>query len=115
MYHSMQTQLISRWGASQVQASYTLSRTTRERPAGQCSGGLSRDDSAHRPAEPSADDGLANTDRRHVFNAALVLALPTMEGEHGVKAALLGGWEIGTIVQAASGQALTVYTGGSQA
>ena len=34
-----------------------------------------------------------------------------MEGEHGVKAALLGGWEIGTIFQASSGQALTVYTG----
>ena len=41
----------------------------------------------------------------------LVLALPTLEGQRGVKAALLGGWEISTIVQAASGQALTVYTG----
>ncbi len=41
-----------------------------------------------------------------------MLALPTLEGDHGVKAALLGGWEISTIVQAASGQALTVYTGG---
>jgi len=41
----------------------------------------------------------------------MVLALPSMDGQHGAKAALLGGWEIGTIFQASSGQALTVYTG----
>jgi hypothetical protein len=38
--------------------------------------------------------------------------LPTLEGQHGFKAAFLGGWEVATIVQAASGQAITVYTGG---
>ena len=35
-----------------------------------------------------------------------------LEDQHGVRAALLGGWEVGTIIQAASGQAVTVYTGG---
>jgi len=111
MYHSMQTQVISRWGASQFQASYTLSRTTANVPL-DSSGGISSDDSTQDLSKPSLDDGLANTDRRHIFNAALVLALPTLEGEHGIKPALLGGWEISTIVQAASGQAVTVYTGG---
>ena len=111
MYHSMQTQLISRWGASQAQVSYTLSRTTANVPLDDSNGGLGADGSVLDLSNPAADDGLANTDRRHVFNAAVVLALPTMEGQHGVKAALLGGWEIGTIVQAASGQALTVFTG----
>jgi hypothetical protein len=111
MYHSMQTQVISRWGASQVQASYTLSRTRANVPL-DSSGGLSADDSSIDLSNPALDEGLANTDRRHVFNAALVLALPTMEGQHGAKAAVLGGWEIGTIMQAASGQAMTIFTGG---
>ncbi|HEY7058196.1 MAG TPA: hypothetical protein VH458_16785, partial [Vicinamibacterales bacterium] len=111
MYHSLQSQLISRWGASQAQVSYTLSRTTANVPLDDSNGNLGADGSLLDLSNPSADEGLANTDRRHVFNAALVLALPTMEDQHGVKAAVLGGWEIGTILQAASGQALTVFTG----
>jgi len=111
-YHSLQTQLISRWGASQVQASYTLSRLKSNTPLDNSSGSISQDESRYDVTNPASDEGLANTDRTHVFNAALVLALPTMDGEHGMKAAFLGGWEIGTIFQAASGQALTVFTGG---
>jgi hypothetical protein len=110
-YHSMQTQVISRWGASQFQASYTLSRTRANVPLDNSDGNLSANETRLDLTNPSADDGYANTDRRHIFNAALVLAGPTMEGEHGMRAAFLGGWEIGTIVQAASGQAVTVYTG----
>jgi hypothetical protein len=112
MYHSMQTQVVSRWGASQFQASYTLSRTKANVPLDNSSGGLAADETRLDITNRALDDGLANTDRRHVFNAALVLAFPTMEGQHGVRPALLGGWEVATIVQAASGQAVTVYTGG---
>jgi hypothetical protein len=107
----MQTQVISRWGASQFQASYTLSRTRANVPLDNSSGSLAADETRLDVSNPSLDDGYANTDRRHVFNAALVLAGPTMEGQHGPRAWFLGGWEIGTIVQAASGQALTIYTG----
>ncbi len=112
MYHSMQTQVVSRWGASQLQVSYTLARNRANVALDNSSGGLSADESRLDFTNPAVDDGLANTDRRHVFNTALVLAGPTMEDQHGVKAAFLGGWEVGTIVQAASGQAVTVYTGG---
>jgi hypothetical protein len=112
MYHSLQTQVISRWGASQVQASYTLSRNRANVALDNSSGGLSADESRLDVTNPGADEGYANTDRRHIFNAAVVLAFPTLEGEHGLKRALLGGWEVGTIVQAASGQAVTIFTGG---
>ena len=111
MYHSMQTQLVSRWGASQVQASYTLSRNRANVALDNSSGGLSADESRLDVTNSAADFGLANTDRRHVFNAALVLAGPTLEGEHNLRGRLLGGWEVGTIVQAASGQAITIYSG----
>jgi hypothetical protein len=110
-YNSMQTQVLTRWGASQFQASYTLSRTNANVPLDNSSGGLAADETRLDLSNLAVDDGLANTDRLHIFNAALVLALPTMEGQKGAKAAILGGWEIGTIFQASSGQALTVYTG----
>jgi hypothetical protein len=111
IYHSLQTQVISRWGGSQFQASYTLSRTRANVSLTDSSGGLAADETALDLSNPGADNGLANSDRTHIFNAALVLAGPTMDGQKGAKAALLGGWEISSIVQAASGQALTVYTG----
>jgi hypothetical protein len=112
MYHSLQTQVISRWGASQVQASYTLSRTRANVALDDSSGGLTAGETVLDFTNPDADEGLANTDRRHVFNAAMVLAFPTFEADHGLRRALLGGWEVGAIVQAASGQAVTVTTGG---
>ncbi|HYT77024.1 MAG TPA: hypothetical protein VEL79_19875, partial [Vicinamibacterales bacterium] len=111
MYHSMQTQVISRWGASQFQASYTLSRNRANVALDNSSGSLSADESALDLTQPGRDFGLANTDRTHVFNAALVLAGPTLEGEHNMHGYLLGGWEVGTIFQAASGQAVTIYAG----
>jgi hypothetical protein len=111
MYHSMQTQVVSRWGASQVQASYTLSRNEANVALDNSSGSLSADESVIDLSDRSKDFGLANTDRRHVFNAALVLAGPQMTDVGGWRGALLGGWELGVITQAASGQAVNIYTG----
>jgi Carboxypeptidase regulatory-like domain/TonB-dependent Receptor Plug Domain len=109
-YHSLQTQVVSRWGASQLQLSYTLSRNEANVALDNSSGSLSADESSIDLSNRSLDFGLANTDRRHIFNGALVLAGPPMENE-GLRGALLGGWELGAIVQAASGQALTIFTG----
>src|SRR5260221_874171 len=111
MYHSMQTQLVSRWGASQFQASYTLSRNRANVALDNSSGSLSADESVLDLSNRSRDFGLANTDRRHVFHAALVLAGPTLEGEHNLRGRLLSGWEVGTTVQAAPGQPATSYAG----
>jgi hypothetical protein len=94
-----------------LQVSYTLSRNEANVALDNSSGSLSADESSIDLSDPNRDFGLANTDRRHVFNAALVLAGPAMVDNHGWRGALLGGWEIGTILQAASGQALTIYTG----
>jgi hypothetical protein len=102
---------VSRWGASQLQASYTLSRNRANVALDNSDGSLSANESALDLSNPSGDFGYANTDRRHVFNAALVLAGPTMEDQHNMKGWLLGGWEVGTIFQAASGQAVTIRTG----
>ena len=111
IYHSLQTQLVSRFGhGSQFQASYTLSRTTGdvtltggENGVGSASTSLLED--------PGLDRGRTFTDRPHIFNSSLVLALPTLDDQSGLAKNVLGGWEIGAIVQASSGRALTVFTG----
>jgi hypothetical protein len=113
IYHSLQSQLVSRFGrASQFQASYTWSRTIANDPLDNSSGGLAADVASIDLSNPSLDRGLANTHRAHIFNASLVLMLPTLENHSsGFVKNVFGDWQIGAIVAAASGSPFTVYTG----
>src|SRR5207244_5745823 len=111
LYHSLQAQLVSRFArGSQFQASYTLSRTTGnvtltggENGVGSSAVSLNEN--------PGLDQGRTLTDRPHIFNSSLVLALPDLDGQSSGVRNVLGGWEVATIVQAASGRACTVFTG----
>ena len=111
-YNSLQTQLVSRFGhGSQFQASYTLSKTTGNVTliGGENSVGSS---SVSDLANRSLDEGKTFTHRPHIFNASLVLALPSLSDKGAATRAILGDWEIGTIVQASSGRPVTVFNGG---
>jgi hypothetical protein len=110
-YHSLQTQVRSRVGRSHMQASYTLSRTRANVALDNSDGNLSRHVTAIDNQNPDADWGRPYTDRTHVFNASVVLQLPSLENETGFVKNVLGDWEVGTIVGAASGSPLTVFTG----
>ena len=111
VYHSLQTQLVSRFGrGSQFQASYTFSRMIGDVQNG------SGEDSAGANAvslleNRGLDRGLLATHRKHVFNSSLVLVLPELENKSGFVKNVLGGWELATIAQASSGRAITVFTG----
>jgi hypothetical protein len=59
-----------------------------------------------------AEEGLARTDRTHIFNTSLVLMLPSLEGRPAAARHLFGDWEIGAIVSGASGQPLNIFVGG---
>jgi hypothetical protein len=112
IYHSLQTQVISRFGrGSQLQASYTWSRNIANSPLDNSDGGLSAEMSILDLDNPRGDRGLARVNRTHIFNASLVLALPTLENKSGFVKNVFGDWEIGTIAAAASGTAITVHTG----
>ena len=111
MYHSLQAQIVSHFGrGSQFQASYTLSRTTGDVTliGGENGVGAS---AVSLNENRELDEGHTFTDRPHIFNASLVLALPDLEGRSAGLRNVLGGWEVATIVQASSGRALTVFTG----
>jgi len=109
-YHSLQTQLLTRFGrGSQLQASYTFSRSIGDVPLDD-SGGIGADNSVTDLGAPGLDRGLTRTDRTHIFNASLVLMLPTLEGKSGFVKNVFGDWEIASIASAASGIPVTVYT-----
>ncbi len=102
IYHALQTQLRSRFGrGSQFQASYTFSRLI----------GSDGQAVVTDPDDPALDRGLSPFSRKHLFNASLVLELPGFGGRSGFVRHVLGDWEIGAIVMAASGSPLTVYNG----
>ena len=80
-YHSLQTQVRSRVGRSQVQASYTLSRTRANISLDNSDGNLSKHVTALDVENPDVDWGRPYTDRTHIFNASVVCLLPSLENE----------------------------------
>ncbi|HEY3122310.1 MAG TPA: carboxypeptidase regulatory-like domain-containing protein [Vicinamibacteria bacterium] len=113
VYHSLQTQLVSRFGrGSQFQASYTFSRTIGDVTLGPNANADSLGSGSMSLIEnPRLDRGLALTHRKHIFNASLVLVLPDFDDKSGFVKNALGGWEVGTIAQVTSGRPVTVFTG----
>jgi hypothetical protein len=110
-YHSLQAQFISRFGrGSQFQASYTLART-RANVSMTNADGLSGADAPIDLTNPDVDWGRPQVGRTHLFNASLVWLLPALENASSIRRALLGDWEIATILGAASGQPFTAYAG----
>jgi hypothetical protein len=106
IYHSLQTQLVSRFGHSQLQGSYTWSRTISTDPLDNFNGGSVTDLDS-----PDLDRGLARTHRTHVFNTSVVLALPDLQSRSRLARHLLGHWEIAGIATAATGAPVTILTG----
>jgi hypothetical protein len=111
VYHSLQTQLVSRFGhGSQFQASYTFSRTIGTVSLTGGENGVGSTTTSLRE-DPNLDRGLTTSHRKHIFNASLVLVLPEFDDKSGFVKNVLGGWEVGTIAQYASGHPFTVFTG----
>jgi hypothetical protein len=112
IYHSLQTELTSHFGrGSQFQAAYTFSRTIGNDPLDNSDGGLSANLTQSTLDNPGLDRGLTRTNRTHVFNASLVLVLPSFENKDAFTRNVFGDWEFTTIAVAASGIPLTVFTG----
>ena len=80
-YNSLQTQFINRFGrGSQVQASYTLSRSRANIALTSSSGGLANNTTQLDNTNPDADWGRPETGRTHIFNASAIWMLSSLEG-----------------------------------
>src|SRR5262249_45004316 len=91
--------------------SYTWSKSLGNIPLDD-SGGIDQTNSVLDLANRNLDYGPTRTDRRHIGNASLVLVLPSLENKSGFTKNVFGDWEIASILTAASGQRLSVYTTG---
>jgi hypothetical protein len=109
IYHGLQIALNSRFGHGSVLAlAYTWSRLITTGSADSANGGLDTGFLYTDSTQPSLNRARGGTDRTHVFNASLVLALPTMQDKSPFVKNVLGDWELATIVQAGSGYPVTV-------
>jgi len=63
---------------------------------------------ARKTADFDYDDGYNNFDVRHNFNVSLLYPLPFFAHASGLAKALLGGWQLGTIVNSRSGVPIDV-------
>ena len=112
-YHSLQTQFTSRFGrGSQLQASYTLSRSRANLALTSSDGGLAANTTMLDSQDPDLDWGRPETGRTHIFNASVVWHLPELQDRPAWTRHVAGDWEIATIIGAGSGQPLTVFSGG---
>jgi hypothetical protein len=59
--------------------------------------------------QPNLNRARGGTDRTHMFNASLVLALPTLQDKSSFVRNVFGDWEFTTIVQAGTGYPVTVW------
>ena len=111
-YHSLQTQFISRFGrGSQVQASYTLSRS-RANLAMTDSDGGSRRTRHNSTSRILISTGASGDGAPAHLQRVGGLAAPELRGRPALTRHLFGDWEIATIVGAGSGQPFTAFTGG---
>ncbi len=113
IYHALQTQLVSRFGqGSLMSVSYTWSKSIADTGLGNAdSGGIGQRNAYTDSTQPQLDRARSAVDRAHVFSGTLVLALPRLDDKSGATRAILGGWELGSIVQASSGYPYSIFLG----
>ena len=109
-YDSLQTAFTTRFQRNSIfQMTYTFSKTLADTFLHISNGGGNRIADAFRPR---TDYGLATTNRPHIFSANLIYNLPTFRNMERVARDVLGNWEVGTIVNVASGASFTPVIGG---
>ena len=109
-YHALQVSATSRLrNRSQVQVAYTWSHTIANVDEGDSSGSGFGQHSQTDAYNINADRGNSSINRPQMFVANAVFYLPAFAGSSALKREALGGWEMGTIFQALSGNSLTNF------
>src|SRR5258708_235370 len=97
------------WNAPRASSPWSRPRARIPREDG---GGITNNTTTPALGNRTLNSGPTKTARRHIFNASLVLALPSLENKSGFVRNVFGDWEVAGIVAAASGQAISVFTTG---
>ena len=109
-YHSLQVSATSKLGnRSTIQVAYTWSHTISNVAEDDSSGSGFGTHSQTDPYNINADRGNSTINRPQAFTANAIFYLPKFAGSSAVARETLGGWELGTIIQAISGNSLTNF------
>lgn len=105
IYHSLQSMFTTRFqNNSMLQVAYTFSKNLGDTTFGYVgTSTVFADNTNHR-----ANRGPVDFDRRHVLSATLIYNLPTLGKSNAILRQVAGGWETNSIVNYASGNALTI-------
>src|SRR5262245_12249164 len=106
-YNALQVSLARRFNTGvTLNTQYTYG-TSRGNTAGS-NEALTAGNIARKTADFDYDDGYNNFDVRHTFNVSAIYALPFGKNLSGVSKTLIGGWELGTILNSRSGLPIPV-------
>jgi hypothetical protein len=105
IYHSLQAMFSNKFqNNSMLQVAYTFSKNLGDTTFGYVgTGTVFADNTNHR-----INRGPVDFDRRHVLSATLIYNLPSLKNSNTFIRQVAGGWESNTIVNYASGNALTI-------
>jgi hypothetical protein len=105
IYHSLQTMFSNKFqNNSMLQIAYTWSKNLGDTTFGYVGASTVFSDNSN----PRVNRGPVDFDRRHVLSATLIYNLPALTNSHVLLRQVAGGWESNTIVNYASGNAITI-------
>jgi outer membrane receptor protein involved in Fe transport len=114
-YHGANFSLVKRYSRNfQFQANYTLGKITDYPSSDPALGDMTNVSAgsgylgAQDVRDPKADEGPGEFDVRHRFTLSGIWDLPALNNSNGVLRAVLGGWQLNTIVSLQSGRPFTV-------
>ncbi len=105
IYHSLQAMYSNKFkNNSMLQVAYTWSKNLGDTTFGYVGASTVFSDNTN----SRINRGPVDFDRRHVFSATLIYNLPSLTNSNALLRQVAGGWESNTIVNYASGNALTI-------
>jgi hypothetical protein len=112
-YHSLQALFRSRLSNfSTFQVAYTYSHSIGDVQLDNSSGSVNSQ-AVTDQADPGLDKGNTNINRPHIFVANEVFYLPKLANHSNLVQQTIGGWEVNSIVNIASGSSLSVFSNGA--
>jgi hypothetical protein len=112
-YHSLQALFRAQTGSySTFQAAYTWSHSVGDVELDNSSGSMNQEAITDQN-NPSLDKGNTNINRPNIFVANEVFFLPKLLNHGQLVQNTLGGWEVNSIVAAAQGSSLSIFSSGA--
>jgi len=109
IYHSLQTTVSRRWGASYLQAAYTYSKNIDTTSSGNTAFNTAYNDQSN----INASRGLSDFDRKHRLSVSYVYEIPAFQHSKGWEHAVLGNWALSGVTIFQSGTPFSILDSGA--